>query len=264
MRVVGFVRTSDDLQNDPEAVAFTNAAWWKVYGRDDLAGYGKQSAVRLRDPGTATEFEGSVQKLFPGRVFRVQEAFSPTESSRRVIELESGAAWAVAVAAALAALAFFVQAINRQCGRDLADRATMTALGMTGRDVLVAVALKSLPVAVGAGFISAALAVLASPVGPVGPVGLARRIEIAPGVQVDAAVVIGGAAAVILLTILASLAAAALQLRRIDREGARPLVRRGVRLPVSARAGLSFLRRHDRMRSPASDYGRMVARPSDS
>ncbi len=256
VRVVGIVRTSDDLQNAPEAVVFTNAAWWKTYGGDGLAGYGKQSAVRLRDPGTATVFEKSLEKLLPGRVFQVQEAFSPTESSRRVIELQSGAAWAVAVAAGLAALAFFVQAINRQCGRDLADRATMTALGMTRRDVLAAVVLKSLPVAVGAGLVSAALAVLAS---PVGPVGLARRIEIAPGVQVDAAVVIGGAAAVILLTILASLAAAALQLRRTDRDAARPFVRRALRLPVSARAGLSFLRRHDRSALPGAVIGTAIA-----
>ena len=256
VRIVGITRTSDDLQNDPEALVFTNAAWWRAYGSDDLAGYGKQSAVRLRDPETTTEFEESLQKRLPGRVFQVQEAFSPTDSSRRVIELQSAAAWAVAIAAAIAALAFFFQAINRQCGRDLADRATMTALGMTGRDVLAAVVLKSLPVAVGAGFISAVLAVLAS---PVGPVGLARRIEIAPGVQVDAAVVIGGAAAVILVTILASLAAAALQLRRTDRDAARPFVRRAVRLPVSARAGLSFLRRHDRNALPGAVIGTAIA-----
>ena len=256
VRIVGVTRTSDDLQNEPEAVAFTNAAWWKHYGSDDLAGYGKLSAVRLRDPGAAAEFEESLQMLLPGRVFQVQEAFSPTESSRRVIELQSGAAWAVAVAAGLAALAFFFQAINRQCGRDLADRATMTALGMTGRDVLAAFVLKSLPVAVGAGLVSAVLAVLAS---PVGPVGLARRIEIAPGLHVDATVVIGGAATVILVTILASLGAAALQMRRSDREATRPFVKGVVRLPVSARAGLSFLRRHDRSAVPGAVIGTAIA-----
>lgn len=256
VRIVGLIRTSDDLQNDPEAIVFTNAAWWKAYGGDGLAGYGKRSAVRLRDPGTAAQFGQAVQKLLPGRVFQVQDAFEPPESSRRVIELQSAAAWAVAIAAAIAALAFFFQAINRQCGRDLADRATMTALGMARRDVLVAFALRSLPVAVGAGLVSGGIALLAS---PVGPIGLARRIEIAPGLRFDATVVMGGAATVVLLTILASLAAAALQLRRLDREATRPFVTGAVRVPVSARAGLSFLRHHDRSALPGAVIGTAIA-----
>ncbi len=256
VKVVGLIRTSDDLATDPEPIVFTNAAWWRAYGSDDLAGYGKASAVRLRDKGTGPEFTRSLRELLPGRVFQFQDFLSPTDSSRRVIELQSAAAWAVAIAAAIASMGFFVQAISRQCGRDLADRATLAALGMARRDVLFAFVLRAFPVAVGAGLVSAVIAMLAS---PVGPIGLARRIEIAPGLRFDATVVLGGAATVVLLTMMASIGAVVLRLRRVDRMATRPFVTGPVSMPVSARAGLSFLRRGDRTALPGALIGTAVA-----
>lgn len=243
VRVVGVYRAVEDLAPDAEAEVLTPPGWWRTYGRDDLAGYGRILAVRLHDRSTAAGFDASLTELLPGRIFQSQELSGSPESTRRVIELQSAAAWAVAVAALIAALGFVGQAVRRQSIQDLADRETVGALGMTRWDMLAGLALGALPVAIGASIIAATAAVLAS---PVGPVGQARPIEISPGINVDGAVIGLGGLSVASFVVMVAVGAALIELGRRDRAIARPHVSRFSFLPVSPRAGLGLLRRTDR------------------
>ena len=164
------------------------------------------------------------------------------EPTRRVIQLQAAAAWAVTVVAALAAAGFVGQAIGRQAGRDLADRRVLAALGMTRRDVVLAGVIRMVPVAAAAGVIAAVTAVLAS---PLGPIGVARKLEIDPGIRVDAWLIAIGLLVVVFFALGVTAASAYLAVARRARAAVRPFVVAPRSLPVSGAAGLSFLRRRE-------------------
>ncbi len=256
VRVLGVTRSVDDLAPGAEAEVFTTPGWWRSYGSDDLAGYGRFLLVRLRDRSTAGEFDDSLSDLLPGRVFQSQPLSGGTDSTRRVIELQSAAAWAVTIAALVAALAFVGQAVRRQSITNLAERATVGALGMGRQGMVATVAIGALPVAIGASLVATATAVLAS---PVGPIGQARLIEISPGINVDGIVIGLGVLAVASFVMVVAVGAAAFDLRRSTRTVSPPLVSRVPILPVSARAGLSLLRRRDRNALPGAVMGTALA-----
>ena len=51
LRVVGIIRSVDDLSAEPESVLLTTVGWWRQHGGDDVASYGKGAAVRAARPG---------------------------------------------------------------------------------------------------------------------------------------------------------------------------------------------------------------------
>ena len=114
--------------------------------------------------------------------------------------------WIVAAVAMLAAIVFVSQTVGRQMRRELQAAGAMRALGMTRRELTLAVALRMATVAVGAGLLAAGTAVLMS---PLAPVGIARRAALDRGLAVDAPVLMAGAALVVVAVLAMALPVAA-------------------------------------------------------
>ena len=255
LRVVGLVRSAEDLLPKPEPTLFTSVAWWDRYGSDDIASYGKGVLIDLVDPSDRAA-EDSLRAQLSDRLSMVSDTLSDSQPTRRVIELQTAATWAVALAALAAAFGFVGQALNRLSAHELVDRGALVTLGMTRSDVVVAFVLRAAPIALGAGVIAAGVAVAAS---PIGPIGMARSIEIDPGLNVDGLIVGLGAAVVTALTVVAAAVAALFRTARTARSEPRPVVTSAVRLPISARAGVSFLRRRDSSALPGAIVGTALA-----
>jgi hypothetical protein len=145
----------------------------------------------------------------------------------------------IALTALIAGAAFVGQAIARQLRRELADRATLHALGFERRHTTFASVSRMAPVAAGCALIGAVTAVLAS---PIGPIGLARQAEVDPGVHWDIPVIVIGSITAALAVLGMSAAAA----WRVDARPSTPALHGGTpgrgTLPVTARAGALLAR----------------------
>lgn len=255
VRLVGVIRTPDDLGEQPEPVFFTTAGWWDAYGSDDLAGYGKAVVVRFVDPA-APATEEAFNAALPDRLFQSSDLLQSQSPTRRVIELQTIATWVVALVALLAAMAFVGQTVARQTSRDLTDRRVVAALGMTRRDVVLASTLRMAPTALIAAVVASLTALIAS---PVGPIGLGRTVEISPGFDVDLPTLTFGGLVVVLVVLVTAGATASFAVRRDTWAPARPLSHSTPRLPTSMRAGISFLRRDDRTSVSGAVVGTALA-----
>lgn len=255
MTVVGIVRDTQDLTNDPEPQFFTTAAWWRGYGSDDVASYGKGVAIQLTDPADLNGLKDALTEVLPDRFFDVSFNLQGAETFERVVELQALAVWAVALVSLIASLGFVGQLIARQVTRDLADRDALAALGMTRRDLVMSSLLRIGPAALAAGVIAAAVAVVAS---PVGPVGVARQLEIDPGVDIDLYVLAIGTILVIGFVFLATALSSVLATRVIEQSRGATVAIPG-NPPVGVRAGLSFLGQDERRTALGAVIGTAVA-----
>jgi putative ABC transport system permease protein len=256
LHLTGIIRAVDDVAPDPERIVVTTAGWWRANGSDDLAGYGKGVAVHLVDRRNEPQLDASLRAAMPDRLFDVSSYQASTEATRRVIELQAGAAWAVALVALVAVVGFVGQALGREAARDLSDRATLITLGMTRRGMVAGSALRMLPSAIGAALIAGVATVLAS---PVGPVGLGRRIEIHPGIRADMTVLAVGSMCIVGVVVAIPTMAAVFTLRRGSRQPQPRFRSLPVGTPTSVRAGLSFLGRSDQSAVVGAVVGTAVA-----
>ena len=144
-------------------------------GREGSSAPGLYSgiAVWLRD-GDADGLVGRLSRRLDQLV--VSYPLIPPDEGATIIQatdFESRAGAAIAGAAALVALFFVGQAVSRQARSESLDAPTLVTLGLTRRDLLVASALRWLPVALGATLLM--LVVTAVAASTLGPLGVARR-----------------------------------------------------------------------------------------
>jgi hypothetical protein len=201
---------------------------------------GLRLARGARDVGAVQrEYIRGLPKYSPA-FFRVTSVVE--DQAERAVRPESVAAAVFGLIAAAGALVLATQAIRRKILDGRGARDTLRALG-AGPSGLVLDAVLGPVCAVAAGTV-VALAVAVA-VSPLAPLGQLHRLEPAPGVSFDWAVLGVGAAALVLI-----LPAAAVALAWVD-VGSRPRQRgladrrtaagtAALGLPVTARAGVSF------------------------
>ena len=201
-RIVGVIRLPDDLQpgqstkgiarlTERDPMVYLPPAWWKAYGQG-AAVYFETLAVWAA-PGTdADQLQAGIDQGLSDRLHFADHPTADPGPLTRVIDLQSLAAWVIALTTLVAGAAFVGQAIARQLRRELADRATLQALGFDRTHTILAAISRMAPVAAGCAVIAAVTAVLAS---PLGPIGLARQAEVDPGIHWDMPVILIGSIA---------------------------------------------------------------------
>jgi ABC-type lipoprotein release transport system permease subunit len=205
--------------------------------------------VRLRrGAADVPSFLAAVERLNGGRptIYSTQEQQS--EPIQRAFDLQAAALWILAGLVGLAAALVFAQTLARQAFLEADEAPLLRALGMTRRQVWLVALARAGVIGTSAAVAAVGVAVLVS---PAVPLGVARKAEIDPGFDVDAAAFAAGAAATFALVVLLSIwpawraaGVARDTLGRARLSGRRPsrLAGRAGRLglPLSAAAGARF------------------------
>lgn len=210
LRVTGVVRQLADLartaddQGDfvsGEEMVYLTPAFWRAHVRGRLPGFGEQAALLvdlLEVPGAVRRFQAGVLEANGGELPGVDETagfFDPLDQAdgvRRAVEVSAASLYAFATMAGFAVLFLVGQALARQAQEAASAFPSLSALGLSRRQLVGAAAARYAVVGVGAAFVGT---VLATGLSSLAPFGLARLAEPHPGVVVNAAVIAGGAAA---------------------------------------------------------------------
>ena len=195
--------------------------------------------VRLRHgSGDLPSFKAAVKQLAGGRRVEFYAIGSVLQELQRGIRLQAAALWLLAALGAAAALLVLGQAIARQAFVDADDYPTLTALGMTQRQLFSLTMGRAGAMASLGAVLAVAIAVALSPLAPVG--ANARKAEPHPGLSVDVLILALGAAATVLLVLLVT-AIPAWRAARAGADVTRPWATTGRRRPGladrAARAG---------------------------
>lgn len=249
-RIVGVIRLPDDLQpgqstrgiarlTERDPILYLPPGWWKAYG-DGAAVYNESLAV-WATPGTKPDdLRSAIDQRFSDRLHFLGTPSADPAPLTRVIDLQSLAAWVIALTTLVAGAVFVGQAIARQLRRELADRATLQALGFDRTHTTLAAVSRMAPVAAGCALLAAVTAVLAS---PIGPIGLARQAEVEQGIHWDIPVIVIGSIAAGLAVVAVSAAAAwHSAAARTSSSAVHGLTSRRWTLPVTARTGALLAR----------------------
>jgi ABC-type lipoprotein release transport system permease subunit len=243
--VVGVVRVIDHFLpvDDATSASFHVREGWLAANADRVVSF--DAVIVQTEDGFADDVAAAIPRAFEGQRVNV-DLFVPADQHRisnQALAFESDAMIAVAAASALAGAALVSQVVSRRSRVELAQAATLRALGATDRFLAGSVALRWAPVAAGA----VAVAVVAVALSPaLGPFGVARRAPWSASPRLDGWVV---AAGVVLLP-LCLLAAALLTVRR--RTAAAPRVAGAVGPGVVSRVAATFLRQSLERRSVGS------------
>ena len=179
MEVAGVVRVGADLVEPQtqgslatiEAAMFLGPAWADAMAASDYYRY--QTGIGLwLDEGA--EVETLVAEAAPGQFHVVDGGLTADDTAgpKETVDYQARAALAAAALLALAGMVLLGQILGRQARRELADAATLRALGMTRRGLTSSAVPRWIATAGVAGLVAAATAVL---IRPLGPVGIARR-----------------------------------------------------------------------------------------
>jgi hypothetical protein len=164
-----------------------DGAYVKLRPGATVAGFSRQAQALARAPAS-----GNV-----GSVYIADEAVQAA-TIERSIHPQAVALWLFALVLAVTALLIIGQAVARVLAAGSSDNATLSALGMTRRQLLAA-GLTEVGVAAAAGaLLAAGTAIAASPLMPIGP---ARLAEPDPGVSADVTVLVTGFAGIVLLLV---------------------------------------------------------------
>jgi ABC-type lipoprotein release transport system permease subunit len=144
-------------------------------------------------------FETGVEALARGARVGFSTKGQYVSEVQRGVHLQAAALWVLAALAAVVALLVLGQALVRLTFLESRDYPTLSALGMTKRELFRLSLVRATAIGVAAGVIAAGLAILLSPLTPVGSV--ARKAEPHPGLSVDVLIVGGGALITMLLVI---------------------------------------------------------------
>lgn len=210
--VTGIVRLPFDLDpvpRDPEVVytgrgaAYLGPAFWTQHG-DEVAAFGGEEEtleLRLHRGSDVESFEAAVRGLPGGDSVEIQlgsEGEKVVREAEQATDVEAVALLTFAALAGLVGLLVVGQGLSRQVQLETAEHPVLRALGMTRGQLVGAVVLRAVAVALPGALLAVLLAVVVS---PMTPIGLARRAEIDPGFTVDGPVLLLGAA-LVALTVL--------------------------------------------------------------
>lgn len=173
--------------------AFTATVVDRFYAASDQFRPAYLVRVDHREPRAMARVRAATLELFPGTV--VQPSPSAVTDGIRV------QATALAILAAIAGLATVValaQAAGRLALAGADDRVLLAALGVTTGGNVIAATIPALLAGVAAAVLAVVGAALAS---GIHPTGLARQVEPAPGLRLDALVLVLGAVAVVVTTL---------------------------------------------------------------
>jgi ABC-type lipoprotein release transport system permease subunit len=155
------------------------------------------SLVRLDDgPGTLDRFLVDARRTAGERVF-LQTSRETTAKAQRALRPYATALGAFAVAAGVAAVLVLGQALARQLLADAGDTATLSALGMSTRQLVASVVLRASVMGAASALLGVGLAVAVSPLLPLDP---ARSLDPELGLDVDLPVLVLGAGAAVVLS----------------------------------------------------------------
>jgi hypothetical protein len=196
--VVGAVAYSaEEIQDDIDTqrnggALFTPALTRKLIG---CCASATETVVQLQPGTSVADAEAAIAGVLPARFpIEFYDASLTVTKAQRAIAPTSIALAVFGGIAALAALIIAGQVIGRQLRRDLADLATMRALG-AGPAVTTADGLPGVLAAVAAGALLAAVVAVA--LSPLAPLGAIRAVYPTPGVAFDWTVLGGGVAVIV-------------------------------------------------------------------
>jgi hypothetical protein len=254
LRVVGIVRQPLDLAPQPDVDAgpiwLTNDETVYVTAAFDPGPQEMQPAVEVTlrhgERDLETVRRTAIDAAPPDAPVSTEVTSTITASARRSLRTQAGAAAALGILAAAAAVAGIGQMVARDVRTAATDWGALRSLGVRDRQLVGASVLRLLP-AVGAG---SALAVLAAYLGSAAtPIGPARPAEPSPGLRFDGVALLLGA--LVTIVVLCSVAAAAAwwTCRRLrpSRSAGRGRAERPIaaRLPLPVTVGGHLARRAD-------------------
>lgn len=168
-------------------------------------------------------------------------------SAERGIRVESIALGLFGALAGLVTVLLVGQAVSRQLRADTGDRDVLRSLGATRFQLAAAAMMRPIVIAVGGALLAVAVAAVAS---PLTPVGLARKAEIHPGFEFNAAILLGAAAVLAVILVVRAAIPAWLASRPVrsdigvsataSRPGILARVWAAGSAPVSATVGVRF------------------------
>ncbi|NED99928.1 ABC transporter permease [Phytoactinopolyspora halotolerans] len=238
-RIVGVVRSPAQLLSGDEAAdsdggLLTSPALFEQYTPNVLGASGEglvNAAVRLRGGANAIpDFKEGLERVTGRSDIGVWDLTAEARHARDVTDFEADALLVFATAAGVAALFLVGQAVVRYAAATVADLQTLRAVGMTPRLTAVTSACAPLIAAVVGSLFGVIVAVAAS---LWFPIGTAAQFEPAPGLDVDAAVLVAGLVAGSIL-VAAGTAGASLLALRASRSSS---PRRSVVAAAATRAG---------------------------
>lgn len=244
VRVVGVSDSPFNLAAIPgDGAIFMSPSFREAYG-DGVSPF-SNLLVRLADPATdMRKLEEEVARKYPGRGVPVYDLQAAGKRVTTATDFERSGLVLFALAVAVAGLAIVGQALTRAVRAESNDASTLVALGFARRDVIGSLLFAHVPAIAAAAFVAAVTAILLS---PRFPIGLGRRVEIDPGLHVDALVVaVGVGGLVVILTVAVAVTALRVtrDVGRSDTTGVTPSRvvgwLRGVGAPVPVTAGASF------------------------
>jgi ABC-type lipoprotein release transport system permease subunit len=222
-------------------------------------------AVKLRHgPADISAFERTAEQAASGQQVNFQTPGQHEVTVQNSIHLEAVGLGLLAGLAALVLLLVLGQGVARRIALDAIDHAALRALGAT-RPQLFAVAMARAAVTGLAGAVGAVVVAVA--LSPLAPLGVARNAEPTPGIDLDAAIVLGGAAALAALVVLLAMLPA-WRSAGARSEGEVSLGRAGTRLgdllartgfPASAVAGVRLAMERGRGRAAVPVRSAIVA-----
>jgi hypothetical protein len=189
--------------------------------------------VRLRPGATAAQFEREAKRAgFATDV--VVEATANANAVENAIRPNAVSLALLAALTGLGAAAIFGTVLARHAVDEASDDGLLAALGMTRRQRIALGALRGGSIGAGAAVVAVVIAVAAS---PAMPIGVARQIEVHPGIAVDLVPLGIGAALLIAFTVVVT-AFATVQLSGASADGGR--VPRGFMTKTITRTRLSL------------------------
>lgn len=218
-RVVGITRGLGDVaaRADDLGLVVLTPAFYREYGDD--VGTQAGVAVRLRAGTTLQEFEEAVARAVPpGAIENLGGTTALFDGLQSTVGVLANGLLAFAAVAALAGYAAITQTVARRAATGMPEREVLRCLGMTRRALIVDVVAPLVPVAVVGAVLSTIGGWLAS---GMMPIGTARRAEPHPGLQFDAAVLVGGGAVLAFGVLGAAILSALWVARRSERRPAK-------------------------------------------
>jgi len=244
-RVVGIVRRPLDLGVRGEAggVVVPTRAFMRAYA-DRIGSFsGTILRVRTRNgDADAARISAAAHAIFGGSdSFSVQSLGIEGRGARNAIGVTTAGLWVLAAVTAVAGLVAIALAMARRMAGGADEQDALRSLGLRRRQRWAAVAVQSVPIAVGGGLLAAAVAALAS---PAFPLGVARQAEPEPGFRLDPTVL--GLGFVLVATVVLVVGAVAAVVATAGRTAAdaRPSmpsrVVAGASLPPTVATGVGF------------------------
>ncbi|HZB72306.1 MAG TPA: FtsX-like permease family protein, partial [Acidimicrobiales bacterium] len=197
LRVVGLVRTPDDLQGTDDIGGYASPAFERRY-RSTAGSFGGFYTVRLKGGQADVDaFSAGVAELLPDdQEWGIEAADDGATLVRDTLRVLTIGLVLFAVCCGVFGAVGAGQALGRHVSLRRDDSPTLAGVGMVRRQRAGSLLVPGMAVALAGSLMAVVVAVAAS---PRFPVGLARQAEPDPGVSVDVPVLAAGATTIVLL-----------------------------------------------------------------